>query len=65
MRRFAPTSTQLTREALLERLVDELTDAHEDTVRLTAMGRSELEWEVHVDYLRALQRMAREALALG
>ncbi len=54
-----------TRETLLERLVDELADAHEDTVRLATMGSSELEWDVHLDYLRAMQRLAREALALG
>jgi hypothetical protein len=58
----APAST---RETLLERLVDELADAHEDTVRLSTMGSSELEWDVHLDYLRAMQRLARESLALG
>ncbi len=44
-------------------LVEELADAHEDTVRLATAPATRLEWEVHVDYLRALHRLTREALA--
>ena len=42
-------------------LVYELLDAHADTLELTAGG--DLRWEAHLDYLRALQRKAREILA--
>jgi hypothetical protein len=45
-------------------LVDELTEALEETVRLATGGAGPLEWEVHLDYLRAMQRVARETLAL-
>jgi hypothetical protein len=51
--------------ATVEALVYELLDAHADTTDLAA----ELEWNgdpiwrAHLDYLRALQRMGREALA--
>jgi hypothetical protein len=50
-------------ESLTE-LVYELLDAHQDTARLA----SELEcgdeaWAAHLDYLRDLQRVGREALA--
>jgi len=47
----------------LEPLVDELTEAIEDTVRLATRPARALEWEVHLDYLRAMQRVARELLA--
>jgi hypothetical protein len=47
----------------LLRLVDELVDAHEDTVRLVVEGADGLEWQTHADYLRALQRLGRSALA--
>jgi hypothetical protein len=45
------------------RLVEELTDALEDTVRIATAPATELEWQVHLDYLRAMQRVARETLA--
>jgi hypothetical protein len=51
--------------ATMEALVYELLDAHSDTANLAA----ELEWSgdpswrTHLDYLRALQRTGREALA--
>jgi hypothetical protein len=54
--------SQILNERLV-RLVDELTDAHEDTVRLAHEPATVLEWQVHLDYLRALQRLARETLA--
>jgi hypothetical protein len=43
-------------------LVYELLDAHDDTARLAA-GLGDLAWELHLDYLRALQRAGRELLA--
>ena len=43
-------------------LVYELLDAHDDTAQL-ASGLGDLAWELHLDYLRALQRRAREVLA--
>jgi hypothetical protein len=45
-------------------LIYELLDAHEDTVRLTDRGAGPLEWQAHLDYLRALQRVTRERLAV-
>jgi hypothetical protein len=43
-------------------LIYELLDAHDDTARL-AGGLGDLAWELHLDYLRALQRRGRELLA--
>ena len=43
-------------------LVYELLDAHDDTAEL-AGGLGDLAWELHLDYLRALQRRGREVLA--
>jgi hypothetical protein len=45
-------------------LVDELTEALEETVRLATGPAAPVEWEVHVDYLRAMQRVARETHAV-
>lgn len=44
-------------------LVYELLDAHDDTARLAADVALDPPWEVHLHYLRDLQRIAREALA--
>jgi hypothetical protein len=44
--------------------VYELLDAHDDTARIAREHDSELLWEAHLDYLRALQRRGRELLAL-
>jgi translation initiation factor 2B subunit (eIF-2B alpha/beta/delta family) len=49
--------------AQLHRLVEELTDAHEDTVLLATSRATALEWQVHLDYVRAMQRLAHETLA--
>lgn len=46
---------------LLCALVYELLDAHADTLELAA--GHDLAWDAHLDYLRALQRRAREILA--
>jgi hypothetical protein len=63
----------------LTELVYELLDAHQDTTRLAGAvapeGRwegapdvrgelaSDVRWDAHLDYLRHLQRVGREALA--
>jgi hypothetical protein len=60
-----PSSQQLTF------LVYELLDAHDDTARLAAelapdvSWEVQMRWEVHLRYLRDLQRLGREALALS
>jgi hypothetical protein len=45
------------------RLVYELLDAHDDTARLARGLPPDERWEAHLDYLRDLQRVAREELA--
>jgi hypothetical protein len=47
----------------LTRLVYELLDAHADTERLSRTAQPELLWHAHLEYLRDLQRVAREVLA--
>jgi hypothetical protein len=47
----------------LTSLVYELVDAHGDTVALASEFTSDARWAAHVDYLQALQRVGREALA--
>jgi hypothetical protein len=52
---------------LLIGVVYELLDAHDDVVRL-ADGtdlEDDAHWAAHLDYLRGLQRVAREDLALA
>jgi hypothetical protein len=44
-------------------LVYELLDAHVDTLRMARDLDLDPEWAAHLDYLRALQRVGREALA--
>lgn len=44
-------------------LVYELMDAHDDTVRLAADLMADPCWDAHLEYLRDLQRIGREALA--
>ena len=52
-------------------LVYELLDAHDDTARLATelapdlSWEAQVHWEVHLGYLRDLQRLGREALALS
>jgi anti-sigma factor RsiW len=46
-----------------EALVYELLDAHADAAELAADLSADPEWAAHLDYLRALQRAGREALA--
>ncbi|HEX7289955.1 MAG TPA: hypothetical protein VF250_02400 [Conexibacter sp.] len=47
----------------LTALVYELLDAHVDTAQLAEELQDDLRWSAHLDYLRALQRSARELLA--
>jgi hypothetical protein len=44
-------------------LVDELIDAHDDTVRLAEECAPDWRWEAHICYLRRLRRLGCEALA--
>jgi hypothetical protein len=44
-------------------LVYELLDAHVDTMRLARDLETDPAWAAHLDYLRDLQRVGREALA--
>jgi hypothetical protein len=44
-------------------LVYELVDAHADTEDLAGGLDEDLAWAAHLDYLRDLQRVAREVLA--
>ena len=46
-------------------LLYELLDAHADTADLAAELAYDPRWAAHLDYLRALQRTGREALAQG
>ena len=47
----------------LGKLVYELLDAHEDTMRMADGLASDQRWAAHLDYLRDLQRVGRERLA--
>ena len=44
-------------------LVYELLDAHDDTARIATGQNLDVQWQVHLSYLRDLQRVAREMLA--
>ena len=57
-------SPESARAALLIDLAYELLDAHSDTVGL-ASPIDDPAWEAHADYVRALQRRAREILAVA
>jgi hypothetical protein len=48
----------------LTALIYELLDAHQDTIEL-AEPFADRSWRAHLDYLRALQRIGRELLALA
>jgi hypothetical protein len=47
----------------LAELVYELLDAHLDTINLASEMAENQSWAAHLDYLRGLQRVSREALA--
>ena len=46
-------------------LVYELLDAHADTLSMAGDLDGDPAWAAHLDYLRGLQRIGREALAHG
>jgi hypothetical protein len=52
---------QKTKDIVL--LVYELLDAHVDTIKLAGEPAATEDWAAHLDYLRDLQRVGREALA--
>jgi hypothetical protein len=56
-------SPRFPRSEQLARLAYELLDAHFDTARLVLERTSEVQWRVHLGYLRDLQRRGREILA--
>lgn len=47
----------------LSGLLYELLDAHFDTISLADELEADERWAAHLDYLRGLQRVARETLA--
>lgn len=47
----------------LSGLLYELLDAHIDTIELADSLAENQRWAAHLDYLRGLQRVGREALA--
>lgn len=49
--------------ALVTRLVYELLDAHMDTVELALGYEDDIAWNMHLEYLRALQRQSQTLLA--
>jgi hypothetical protein len=49
----------------LSLLLYELLDAHVDTITLADSLSDNERWAAHLDYLRDLQRVARETLARG
>lgn len=62
-RRPAPLVEE--RVSSLVALSYELLDAHADTARLASGDAPDGEWDSHLAYLRDLQRVGREALALA
>ena len=61
---YPPISSRLAvRSEELSRLAYELLDAHSDTQRLVHEQSNELQWRLHLDYLKDLQRLGREVLA--
>ncbi|MGZ6697067.1 MAG: hypothetical protein ACXVFN_10065 [Solirubrobacteraceae bacterium] len=46
-------------------IVDELCEAHLDTIGLAAGADLGAEWQRHVEYLQALRRMTQSLLARG
>jgi hypothetical protein len=63
LRDSAPQAVDPAAVAALAVLAYELLDAHSDTAQLADGLTHDRSWEVHLDYLRALQRKGREMLA--
>lgn len=59
----APADLAQSKVAALIPVTYELLDAHADTARLAGSHASDAEWQIHLAYLRDLQRVGREALA--
>ena len=57
------SSPHARRSEELARLAYELLDAHSDTQRLVHERSTELQWRLHLDYLKDLHRLGREVLA--
>lgn len=57
------TRTHLDAASQITSVIYELLDAHTDTAQLAAGLADDPVWDAHLDYLRALQRKGREALA--
>ena len=55
--------TAVTTGRYVTELLYELLDAHVDTMRLAGELDDDPAWAAHLDYLRDLQRVGREALA--
>ena len=55
----------ITTSGYVTELVYELLDAHADTLLLARELDGDPAWAAHLDYLRGLQRIGREALAHG
>jgi len=53
----------VTTDDYVAELLYELLDAHVDTMRLAWQLDADPAWAAHLDYLRDLQRVGREALA--
>jgi hypothetical protein len=63
-RRASRRGCDLDAQLALERLADELLDAQLDTLLLARALVGDLSWRAHLDYLRDLQRVGHETLAL-
>jgi len=57
-------SIEVTSVDYVTKLVYELLDAHEDTTKLAGGLIADPDWAAHLDYLRDLQRLGRETLAM-
>jgi len=55
----------VTTDDYVNELLYELLDAHVDTIRMACQLDDDPAWAAHLDYLRDLQRVGREALAHG
>jgi hypothetical protein len=53
----------VTADGYVAELLYELLDAHVDTMRMAREMDGDPAWAAHLDYLRDLQRVGREALA--
>lgn len=58
-----PSETSAAPQERLAEVVDELCDAHLDTIELATAAPMPPEWQRHVHYLQDLHRAARTLLA--